>query len=47
MNQIIMYGYFEIQAKIDIIKHHGGLEVTRKFLNLNQVQKSDQQGYWV
>ncbi|WJI09281.1 class I SAM-dependent methyltransferase [Methanobacterium sp. CWC-01] len=37
-----MYGYFEIQAKVGITKHMGGLEATKKLLELCQVDKSDQ-----
>ena len=37
-----MYGYFEMQAKVGITKHMGGLEATRKLLELCQVEKSDQ-----
>lgn len=36
-----MYGYFEIQAKVGITKHMGGLDATKKLLNLCQVEKSD------
>ncbi|HMK53403.1 MAG TPA: class I SAM-dependent methyltransferase [Methanobacteriaceae archaeon] len=36
-----MYGYFEIQARIGITKHMGGLEATRKLLKLCQVDESD------
>ncbi|MDP3066484.1 MAG: class I SAM-dependent methyltransferase [Methanobacteriaceae archaeon] len=37
-----MYGYFEIQAKIGITKHMGGLEATKKLLDLCKVDESDQ-----
>jgi SAM-dependent methyltransferase len=37
-----MYGYFEIQAKVGITKHMGGLEATRKLVELCQIEKSDQ-----
>lgn len=37
-----MYGYFEIQAKVGITKHIGGLKATRRLLELCQVEKSDQ-----
>jgi SAM-dependent methyltransferase len=37
-----MYGYFEIQAKIGITKHMGGLQATRRLLELCQVKKSHQ-----
>jgi arsenite methyltransferase len=36
-----MYGYFEIQAKIGITKHMGGMEATRKLLKLCGVDDSD------
>lgn len=36
-----MYGYFEIQAKIGITKHMGGLEATRKLLKMCRVDNSD------
>lgn len=36
-----MYGYFEIQAKVGITKHMGGLEATKKLLELCQVKKSE------
>lgn len=37
-----MYGYFEMQAKVGITKHMGGLKATRRLLELCQVEKSDQ-----
>jgi ubiquinone/menaquinone biosynthesis C-methylase UbiE len=37
-----MYGYFEIQAKVGITKHMGGLETTKRLLELCQVKNSDQ-----
>jgi arsenite methyltransferase len=36
-----MYGYFEIQAKVGITKHMGGLDATKKLLELCRVGKSD------
>jgi purine-nucleoside phosphorylase len=36
-----MYGYFEIQAKIGITKHMGGMEATRKLLKMCGVDKAD------
>lgn len=36
-----MYDYFEIQAKIGITKHMGGLEATRKLLKMCKVDNSD------
>lgn len=36
-----MYGYFEIQAKVGITKHMGGLQATKRLLELCQVEKSD------
>jgi len=36
-----MYGYFEIQAKVGITKHMGGLDATKKLLELCRVKKSD------
>jgi arsenite methyltransferase len=36
-----MYGYFEIQAKVGITKHMGGLKATRELLKLCRVDDSD------
>lgn len=36
-----MYDYFEIQAKIGITKHMGGMEATRKLLKMCRVDKTD------
>ena len=36
-----MYNYFDIQAKIGITKHMGGLDATRKLLEMCDVNKSD------
>jgi arsenite methyltransferase len=36
-----MYDYFEIQAKIGITKHMGGMEATRKLLKMCRVDKAD------
>lgn len=36
-----MYGYFEIQAKIGITKHMGGMEATRKLLKMCGVDNKD------
>jgi hypothetical protein len=36
-----MYDYFEIQSKIGITKHVGGLEATRKLLKWCKVDDSD------
>jgi arsenite methyltransferase len=36
-----MYGYFEIQAKIGITKHMGGMEATRKLLKMCGVDNTD------
>lgn len=36
-----MYGYFEIQSKIGITKHMGGLEATRELLKLCEIDNSD------
>lgn len=38
---IPMYGYFEIQSKIGITKHMGGLKATRELLKLCRVDDSD------
>lgn len=36
-----MYSYFEIQAKIGITKHMGGMEATRELLKMCRVDKTD------
>jgi len=36
-----MYGYFEIQAKVGITKHTGGLKATRELVKLCKVDDSD------
>lgn len=36
-----MYDYFEIQSRIGISKHMGGMEATRELLNLCEVDDSD------
>jgi arsenite methyltransferase len=36
-----MYNYFDIQAKIGITKHMGGLDATKKLLEMCEVNKSD------
>ena len=36
-----MYSYFEIQSKIGITKHMGGMEATRELLKKCKVGKTD------